>query len=430
MLNHTIRSITVASLMILLIFSLSSCSRENSETSVVDETSAASIIYESVDEFRADYSLIAASWDESGEEALSPTGYGGSVPFQRWDLVPEIKTNFAGIAFSKDYKEDRGHVWAWEDLFETERTGANSPGACLTCKTTEIAEIFDTNGWDYASMNLEELAAGVHAGIDCFTCHDNSGAFKVVQPAFIEAMNMMDINWESLSHDEQAVYTCAQCHSEYYFAKTPEGTIASVVHPWAMGLDPEDQYAYYESIQDEFSGDFTQPDSGVSLIKAQHPDYEEYRTGIHAAAGVSCADCHLPNITVNGESFPSHKITSPLKTVTESCLSCHTGRTEEWMIARVQNIQDSVFNHMRRSGLTLERAHNKVAAASNLGVIDADLEVARELIRESQWYWDFTASANSHGFHNSSQAHDNLSRAADLAAKAIESAIQAAGRPL
>jgi nitrite reductase (cytochrome c-552) len=263
MLNHTNRSITVASLMILLIFSLSSCSRENSETSVVDETSAASIIYESVDEFRADYSLIAASWDESGEEALSPTGYGGSVPFQRWDLVPEIKTNFTGIAFSKNYKEDRGHVWAWEDLFETERTGANSPGACLTCKTTEIAEIFDTNGWDYASMNLEELAAGVHAGIDCFTCHDNSGAFKVVQPAFIEAMNMMDINWESLSHDEQAVYTCAQCHSEYYFAKTPEGTIASVVHPWAMGLDPEDQYAYYESIRDEFSGDFTQPDSGL-----------------------------------------------------------------------------------------------------------------------------------------------------------------------
>jgi nitrite reductase (cytochrome c-552) len=89
-----------------------------------------------------------------------------------------------------------------------------------------------------------------------------------------------------------------------------------------------------------------------------------------------------------------------------------------------------MLNHMRRSGLTLERAHNKVAAAVNLGINDADLELARELIRESQWYWDFTASANSCGFHNSSQAHDNLSRAADLAAKAIESAIQAAGRPL
>ncbi len=404
---------------------LVSCGSKEEVMVEADDTSAASaVVYDSADLFREAHVAIAATWDAASEESPSPTGYGGSVPFQRWDLVPEIKTNFAGIAFSKDYKEDRGHVYAWDDLFETDRTGANSPGACLTCKTTSIGDIFDAYGWDYASMNLNELAETLQGGMDCFACHEpEGGALRVVQPAFIEAMTGNGTVWSDLSHDEQSVYTCAQCHSEYYFAKDSDGTIAAVVHPWENGLDPEDQYAYYQSIRDEFSGDYTQPDSGVRLIKAQHPDYEEYRSGIHAAAGVTCADCHLPTTFVNGEVTRSHKITSPLKTVTESCLSCHSGKKEEWMIARVQIIQDSVFDHMRRSGTTIERAHETIASAVNAGANEALLDEARELIREGQWYWDFTASANSHGFHNSAQAHDNFSRAADLAAKAIEAVL-------
>ena len=383
------------------------------------------MVYDSVELFRNSYAAAAASWDASAEESPSPTGYGGSVDFQRWDLVPEIRTNFAGIAFSKDYREDRGHVYAWDDLFETERTGAASPGACLTCKTTAVVDVFDTYGWDFAAMNLNELAESIHDGIDCFACHNpEGGSLRVVQPAFIDAMNGIGMVWEDLSHDDQSVYTCAQCHSEYYFSKDADGAIAAVVHPWEQGLDPEDQFAYYQSIREEFSGDFTQPDSGVRLIKAQHPDYEEYRTGIHASAGVTCADCHLPIARdENGNTYRSHKISSPLKTVEGSCLTCHQGKTEAWMIARVQVIQDSVFDHMRRSGTAIERAHNRIAAASAAGAGDNDLEEARELLREAQWYWDFTASANSHGFHNSAQAHDNFSRAADLAAKAIEAVL-------
>ena len=166
------------------------------------------------------------------------------------------------------------------------------------------------------------------------------------------------------------------------------------------------------------------------MIKAQHPDYEEYASGIHAAAGVTCADCHLPRVTGEDGNYVWHKIASPLKTVNDSCLQCHVGKTEAWMVERVEILQDAVFDHLRRSGTALEKAHERIAAALAAGAGDEDLVEARELVREGQWYWDFTASANSMGFHNSHQAHDNLSRAQDLAWRAIEAADRAAGRPL
>lgn len=406
-------------LTLLALFSSFGCSKK------ADDVSAASATYyESEQLFREAHPFFAESWDSSAEEQPSPTGYGGSVPFQRWDLVPEIKTNFKGIAFSKDYKEDRGHVWAWDDLFETERTGANSPGACLTCKTTAVGDIFEAYGWDFASMNLNELAESVNGGIDCFTCHDpEGGSLRVIQPAFIDSMDQMGLEWDNLSHKDQSIYTCAQCHSEYYFAKDENG-ISAVVHPWGMGLKPEEQYAYYQSISDSYSGDYTQPDSGVRLIKVQHPDYEEYREGIHAAAGVTCADCHMPLIDSEEGQIKSHKITSPLQSVDASCLPCHQGKTEEWMISRVKAIQDSVYDSMRRSGKTIERAHQRIAAAVDAGASDEELAKARELLQEGQWYWDFSASANSHGFHNSNQAHDNFSRASDLAGRAIEAVFE------
>ena len=30
------------------------------------------------------------------------------------------------------------------------------------------------------------------------------------------------------------------------------------------------------------------------MLKAQHPDYETWSTSVHADAGVTCVDCHMP----------------------------------------------------------------------------------------------------------------------------------------
>lgn len=88
------------------------------------------------------YPPEALTMEQGKAMKASPTGYGGSVNFQRVELVREIAVNFQGSAFSKDYAEDRSHVYAWSDLLESKRISSTTPGACLSCKTSSISAIF------------------------------------------------------------------------------------------------------------------------------------------------------------------------------------------------------------------------------------------------------------------------------------------------
>jgi len=414
----------VPAFIVILLFS--GCSRggnsgTGSQSGAADETAAATAeLSRDIKVWNEAFPLQTASNEMNRREELSPTGYNGSVPFQRWDLTPEIRTNFQGIAFSKDYKEDRGHVYAWDDLFETERTSEKTPGACITCKTSDIDLVFEERGWDYASDKMVNFAETAHAGIDCFTCHDpDTGHLRVVQPAMIEALERYGLDPETLSERDLRTYVCAQCHSEYYF----EPGTKRVIFPWQNGLAPDEMYSYYQEQPAGFTGDYTNPVSEITLLKVQHPDYEMFFAGTHAAAGASCADCHMPQIQVSSgsgtETITQHWITSPLRTVESSCLPCHEGQEGAWLLSRVQYIQDSVFGSMRRAGLAIEEAHRTFEKAYSDNIPEGRLTAAKELLREAQWYWDFTASANSTGFHNSELAHSNLSTAIDLAYKSI-----------
>lgn len=348
------------------------------------------------------------------EEGPSPTGYGGSVPQQKSDLFPELKINFKGIGFAKDYSEDRGHVYSVIDLLRSERVTEKTPGACLSCKTSDMAGIFAQQGWAYASRPLRELTVQDHPSVDCFACHDpDTKKLRVIQPGFVEVLARTGVDLSQASQKDMEAYVCAQCHSEYYF----EPGTTKVVFPWDQGKTAEAMYAYYSTKPAGFEKDFIQPDSQVALLKAQHPDYEEWSGGIHAQAGVNCVSCHMSVTTdVNGRKFHSHWITSPLKTVATSCLPCHSGKNETWMIQRVEEIQDTVFASLRRAGESLALAHQDLQKKSSSDPVQ--LEKARSLVREAQWYWDYVGSANSMGFHNSTGAMGNLSKAQDLAAQA------------
>nr|WP_230391563.1 MULTISPECIES: ammonia-forming cytochrome c nitrite reductase subunit c552 [unclassified Oceanispirochaeta] len=434
--RFTVKKIFLLFLSGLILLFLTACKPETAspeqayqESSETLESTAASadVLGRDIVKWQEAFPLQAASNDKNHIEQSSPTGYNGSKPIQRWEWTPEIKVNFRGIAFSKDYKEDRGHVYAWEDIFETARTSEKSPGACITCKTSDLELIFDEYGWDYASMKMYDFKESGHSGIDCFSCHDpETRHLRVIQPAFIEAMAMRGKPVEEASEQDMKTYVCAQCHSEYYF----EPGTTKVIFPWARGLSPEQMYSYYQEEPSGFTGDYTNPVSNTRLVKAQHPDYETFQSGIHAAAGLSCAECHMPETAVtaadgSSETITQHWITSPLQTIDTSCLSCHKGKTEDWMLQRARYIQDSVFDSLRRAGLAIEEAHLTIEKAASDGLSNLAISDAQAILREAQWYWDFTASANSTGFHNSELAHSNLSMATDLAHKSTQKILRA-----
>ena len=126
--------------------------------------------------------------------------------------------NFKGMAFSKDYAEDRGHPYSLEDLMASKRVTPASVGACMTCKTPYIKDVFKEKGWDYANLPLSEVVKGAGHPVSCANCHDPATMkLTVVNPAFIEAMQRKGIDVHKASRKEMRSYVCGQCHSEYYF---------------------------------------------------------------------------------------------------------------------------------------------------------------------------------------------------------------------
>ena len=370
------------------------------------------------------YPLEYQSYLKNKDMSPSPTGFGGSEKYQKSTKEPEILMNFKGMAFSKDYTEDRGHPYAMEDLKETKRIGPTTPGSCMTCKTANLRDIYKDMGWKYAKTPLAELLPKITHPIVCASCHDpQTMKLRVINPAFIEAMEKRGIDVPRASREDMRSYVCGQCHSEYYF----EPETKRVIFPWAKGLKPQDMYAYYNEIPSGFESDWLHPDSGAKMLKAQHPDYELFSGGVHGQSGVSCADCHMPYMRDGGRKYTSHWVTSPMKHIQASCRTCHT-QDEKWLLDRVKTTQNNVFQLQRTAGQTIARAHDVIGkATATAKAKPAELGKARELVRNAQWLWDYIAAENSMGFHNPDQALTTLGQSIDLAHQAIATANRAAG---
>ena len=370
------------------------------------------------------YPLQYESYKKMADMSPSPTGYGGSLKVQKFDMQPEMIANFAGMPFSKDYAEDRGHVYAVEDLKDSKRIGPASKGACITCKTPYVEQFYKESGWGYANKPLTELMERTKHPVTCAQCHDpETMALRVINPAFIEAQANRGIDVKKATREEMRTYVCAQCHSEYYF----EPGTTRVVFPWDKGFKPEEMYSYYAEKPNGFMQDWKHADSGAAMLKAQHPDYETFANGTHAKAGVTCADCHMPYMRKNGQKYSSHYVTSPLKTLDASCSPCHS-QEAAWLNERVKTIQDQTFTLQHTAGQNVAKAHAAIKKASALANVDQnELANSRELVRKAQWMWDIVAAENSMGFHNTDQIMTTLGQANELAHQAIQSANRAAG---
>ena len=369
------------------------------------------------------YPLEYGSYRKNLEMAPSPTGYGGSLKVQHAIKQPEILINFKGMAFSKDYTEDRGHPYALEDLKGTKRITPMSPGACMTCKTANLIDIYRDMGWKYAKMPISELFPRMKHPIVCANCHDPATMnLRIINPAFIEAMQKRGVDVKNASREEMRSYVCGQCHVEYYF----EPDTSRVIFPWDKGLHPEQIYSYYAGKPYGFEQDWIHPDSQVKMLKAQHPDFETWNDGNHAKAGVSCADCHMPYMREKGQKYTSHWVTSPMKHAEAACRPCHS-EDVEWLLERVKATQNNVWQLQHTAGITVAKAHEVIGkAAAHSKVNPTELNRARDFVRKAQWYWDFVAAENSMGFHNPAQVLNTLGQSIDLAHQAIETANRAA----
>jgi nitrite reductase (cytochrome c-552) len=323
----------------------------------------------------------------------------GSATIDYLEKWPRRVVLWAGYPFSRDYNQGRGHYYAVEDVRESLRTTVGTlPATCWTCKSTDVPRVMAAVGPEkFYAANIFEMGPEIVNHIGCQDCHDPQGlGLRISRPALAEAWQRQGKDINQATHQEMRSLACAQCHVEYYFS----GEGKYLVFPWDKGYRAEDMEAYYDEI--EFS-DWTHALSRAPMLKAQHPDYELYKTGVHAERGVSCADCHMPYRSQGGQKFTNHHLRSPLADIENSCAVCHR-ESPDTLRRDVYTRQARVLELMDLAEDALTRAHIEAKAAWDAGATEPEMRPILQLIRHAQWRWDWVAAANGAGIHSPGEA--------------------------
>ena len=324
--------------------------------------------------------------------------FGGNVTIDLLKKSPELVVMWAGYAFSREYKQARGHYYALTDIRNTLRTDVPQPATCWTCKSPDVPRLMNKIGVEefYKSKWLE-IGPEIQNPIGCQDCHDpKTMELRITRPALVEAFQRQGKNINLATHQEMRTLVCAQCHVEYYF----KGDGKYLTFPWDKGTTVDAIEVYYDSL--DFT-DWTHALSRTPMLKAQHPDYELYKTGVHADRGVACADCHMPYKREGSIKYTVHKMQSPLNDISSSCQVCHR-ESEEKLRENVYERQRKVESLKRIAEKNLATVHIEAKAAWDAGADEAIMKPVLLLIRHAQWRWDYVAASNGLAFHSPVEA--------------------------
>lgn len=324
---------------------------------------------------------------------------------------PQLVILWAGYGFAKDYNAPRGHFYGLQSNINTLRTGAPvgpgagpMPTACWTCKSPDVPRVMEEEGEnEFFTGKWARLGDQIVNTIGCADCHDSKTTNLVISRPYLKrALEASGVNLDEITHQDMRSLVCAQCHSEYYFKPTDykdkEGKeqVAKVVtFPWAEGLSAEEMETYYNNYG--FS-DWTHKISKAPMLKAQHPGYEIYSTGIHAKRGISCADCHMPYKQEGAIKFSDHNIRNPLDNIANTCLNCHKESEQEFK-SLVKRKFERKEQLMEIAMDNLSKAHLEAGKAWESGATEDEMEDILDLIRSGQWVWDYSIASHGSFYH-------------------------------
>jgi nitrite reductase (cytochrome c-552) len=347
------------------------------------------------------------------------------VAQSRLEEDPRLKIMWAGYAFAKDFREERGHAFMLDDQTFTERQQVGQPGTCLHCHASITVPYTKAGNGDlmkgfekFNQMPFAEARKLVTHPVACIDCHDpKTMQLRVTRPGFMEGIHALkasqgvkdyDVNRDA-TRQEMRTFVCGQCHVEYYF-KGPEKRL---VYPWANGLKVEQILAYYDAAQFK---DWTHAETGAPVLKAQHPEFEMWNQGIHARSGVACADCHMPYKREGALKISDHHVRSPLLNINHACQTCHKWPEEE-LKSRAEAIQERTQNMRNRAMDALVELIGDLKTARASGSAAAEVSAAQDFQRKAQFYLDFVEAENSSGFHAPQEALRVLGESIDFARK-------------
>lgn len=325
---------------------------------------------------------------------------------------PRLKKMWAGYAFSKDFREERGHAYMLEDQIFTGRQQVPQPGACLNCHASTYVTMMKLGKGDlqvgFNAMNkmpYHEAVKGVKHPVSCIDCHDSqSMQLRITKPAFMDGIKKYkatvgvhnyDVN-KMATRQEMRSFVCAQCHVEYFF----KGDEKRLTLPWDKGIKGDEILKEYAANGHK---DWIHAETKAPVLKAQHPEFEMFSQGVHAKSGVSCVDCHMPYQRVGAMKITNHQAQSPLLNINKSCQTCHHSSESE-LLNKVELIQSRHLEMRNRALDALMSFIDDLKVANAKKMDPAKITKAQLLQKEAQFLIDFIEAENSTGFHAPQEA--------------------------
>ena len=369
--------------------------------------------------FASDFPREYETWKQTADTTFK-SEFNSSQAVDVLAQRPNMVILWAGYSFSWDYATPRGHQHAVEDVRRTLRTGAPGvtegkqpqPGTCWTCKGPDVPRVMKEQGLaNFYKAPWSKWGDQIMNSVGCSDCHDSKTMdLKPARPALYEAWQRVGKDVNKATHQEMRSLVCAQCHTEYYF----KGDGQYLTFPQDSGITVEAMEKYYDAMNYK---DYTHALSRAPILKAQHPGYEVHQMGIHGQRGVSCADCHMPYMSRGGVKYTDHHIMSPLANIERTCQTCHRQSAE--------TLRQNVYERQRKCNEIRNRVENELATAHieakfawDKGATEAEMKPVLDLLRKSQWRWDFAVASHGASFHAPQEITRILSHSLDYANQA------------
>ncbi len=369
--------------------------------------------------FASDFPREYETWKQTADTTFK-SEFNSSQAVDVLAQRPNMVILWAGYSFSWDYATPRGHQHAVEDVRRTLRTGAPGvtegkepqPGTCWTCKGPDVPRVMNEQGVaNFYKAPWSKWGDQIMNNVGCSDCHDSKTMdLKPARPALYEAWQRVGKDVNKATHQEMRSLVCAQCHTEYFF----KGEGQYLTFPQDSGMTVEAMEKYYDAMNYK---DYTHALSRAPILKAQHPGYEIHQMGIHGQRGVSCADCHMPYMSKGGVKYTDHHIMSPLANIERTCQTCHRQSAE--------TLRQNVYERQRKCNEIRNRVENELATAHieakfawDKGATEAEMKPVLDLLRKSQWRWDFAVASHGASFHAPQEITRILSHSLDLANQA------------
>ena len=383
------------------------------------------------------YPLQYELWKQTGEP--NPAGkskykkgndVGGRV--DKLDEYPFLAVLYNGWGMGSEYTEPRGHQHMIQDQLEVDPGRYKAGGSCLTCKTPYAPQLEKQMGKAYFSTPYKEVLARLpkdqqSLGVACIDCHDSRGMALKISRGFTlgKALVKIGVDETKLTAKENRTLVCAQCHVSYIITKDKEMHSTDVVFPWnnskVGNITVENIIAQIKS--SPVNLEWTQSVTGFKLGFIRHPEYELFSNNSpHWTNDVSCADCHMPTVTVDGKKISDHRIMSPLKNDLVACAACHNEKPQE-LRDKILAIQDNTMVVYLKAGYAtatdaklFEMANRVEASGKKIDKIR--YAQAREEYEQAFYRVVFIGAENSNGFHNPKETMRVLNDAVKYAASA------------